>query len=102
MKIANDSQVVLLNNLTKPSSVKGGSDAQGSSQNVSGTGGDTVELSGWKDQVNSLKERVKALPDVDENKVASVKQAIDSGTYNAKGVLVARSMLKSQLLDETL
>ena len=101
MKIDNDTQVVLLNNLTKPSSVKGGSDAQGSSQKVAGTG-DKVELSGWKDQVNSLKERVKALPDVDENKVASVKQAIDSGTYNAKGVLVARSILKSQLLDETL
>jgi negative regulator of flagellin synthesis FlgM len=101
MKIDNDKQVVLLNNLTKPSSLKGGSDAQGSSQKVAGTG-DKVELSGWKDQVNSLKERVKALPDVDENKVASVKQAIDSGTYNAKGVLVARSMLKSQLLDETL
>jgi len=39
---------------------------------------------------------------VNESKVASMKQAIDSGTYNAKGVLVARSMLKSQLLDETL
>jgi len=101
MKIDNDKQVVLLNNLTKPSSLKGGSDAQGSSQKVAGTG-DKVELSGWKDQVNSLKERVKALPDVDENKVASVKQAIDSGTYNAKGVLVARSILKSQLLDEKL
>ncbi len=101
MKIANDSQIVLLNNLTKPSSIKGGSDTQGSSQNVAGTG-DKVELSGWKDQVNSLKERVKALPDVNEDKVASVKQAIDSGTYNAKGVLVARSMMKSQLLDETL
>jgi anti-sigma28 factor (negative regulator of flagellin synthesis) len=39
---------------------------------------------------------------VNEDKVANVKQAIDSGTYNAKGVMVARSMLKSQLLDETL
>ena len=101
MKIDNDTQVVLLNNLTKPSSLKGGSDAQGSSQKVADTG-DKVELSSWKDQVNSLKEQVKALPDVNEDKVASVKQAIDSGTYNAKGVLVARSMLKSQLLDETL
>jgi negative regulator of flagellin synthesis FlgM len=101
MKIDSNKQVVLLNNLTKPSSLQGGSDAQGSSQKVAGSG-DKVELSGWKDQVNSLKERVKALPDVDENKVASVKQAIDWGTYNAKGVLVARSILKSQLLDETL
>jgi negative regulator of flagellin synthesis FlgM len=101
MKIDNDKQVVLLNNLTKPSSLKAASDAKGSSQKVAGTG-DKVELSGWKDQVNSLKERVKALPEVNEDKVASVKQAIDSGTYNAKGVLVARGILKSQLLDETL
>jgi len=101
MKIENDKQVVLLNNLTKPGSIKGGSDVQGSPQNVTGTG-DKVELSGWKDEVNRLKEQVKALPDVNENKVANAKQAIDSGTYNAKGVLVARSILKSHLLDETL
>ncbi len=88
MKIDNEKQVVLLNNLTKPSSLKGGSDASGGSQKVGGTT-DKVELSGWKNEVNRLTAQVKALPDVDENKVASVKQAIDSGTYNAKGELVA-------------
>jgi flagellar biosynthesis anti-sigma factor FlgM len=101
MKIENDQQVVLLNNPAKPSSVKGGSNAQGSAQQVAGTE-DQVELSGFTDQVSKLKEQVKALPGMNESKVASVKQSIDSGTYNAKGVLVARSMLKSQLLDETL
>jgi flagellar biosynthesis anti-sigma factor FlgM len=101
MKIDNDKQVVLLNNLAKAPSVKGASDSQGGAQNVADSG-DKVELSGFKEQVNNLKEQVKALPDVNESKVASVKQSIDSGTYNARGVLVARSMLKSQLLDETL
>ncbi len=101
MKIENDKQVVLLNSLTKPGSTKGAGDAQVGSQKVAGSG-DKVELSGWKDEVNRLKEQVKALPDVNEDKVANMKQAIDSGTYNAKGVLVARSILKSHLLDETL
>ena len=58
--------------------------------------GDKVELSGLeKAEGNRLKEQVQALPAVDEDKVASVKQAIDSGTYNAKGIVVARSILKS-------
>ena len=65
MKIENDKQVVLLNNLTKPASVKGGAMSRAASQKVAGTG-DKVELSGWKDEVNRLKEQVKALPDVNE------------------------------------
>ncbi len=101
MKIESDKQVVLLNNLAKSSSVKGGSDTQSSAQNVSDTG-DKVELSSFKDQVNGLKDQAKTLPDVNQSKVDSIKQAIDSGTYNAKGEIIARGMLKSQLLDETL
>jgi flagellar biosynthesis anti-sigma factor FlgM len=100
MKIDSNSQVITLNNLAKASPLKGTGDAPGSSQTVTDSG-DKVELS-WKDKVASLTERVKALPDVDENKVESMKQAIESGTYNAKGELVAGSMLKSNLLDETL
>ena len=61
---------------------------------------DRVELSGWKDEVAGLKERTESIPEVDEDKVARVKQAIDSGTYPVDGKKVARSMLKNQLLDE--
>lgn len=50
----------------------------------------------------NLTAQAAALPDVDEEKVARVKQAIESGTYNASGKLVARAMIKSNLLDETL
>jgi len=59
-----------------------------------------VELSSWKDEVARLKEKVKAIPVVDEEKVARVKQAIDSGIYEVNSQLVARGILKSQLLDE--
>ena len=61
---------------------------------------DKVELSNWKDEVARLKEKAKAIPVVDEEKVARVKQAIDSGTYEVNSQLVARGILKSQLSDE--
>ena len=61
---------------------------------------DKVELSSWKDEVASLKERTESIPEVDEEKVARVKQALDSGTYTADSKKVARSILKDHLLDE--
>jgi anti-sigma28 factor (negative regulator of flagellin synthesis) len=47
-----------------------------------------------------LKAKTDAIPDVDEDKVATVKQALEAGAYNANGQVVARSILKSQLLDQ--
>jgi len=73
------------------------------SQMVAQGSGDTtdkVELSGWKDEVARLKAKAKEIPVVDEDKVARVKQALDSGTYSANNQVVARSILKSQLSDE--
>lgn len=102
MKIDNDKQVVLLNNLTKPSSTNGGKGAGSDGSQTVTDSGDKVELSGWKSEVANLTSQAAALPDVDEEKVARVKQAIESGTYNASGRLVARAMIKSNLLDETL
>ena len=61
---------------------------------------DKVELSGWKNVVAGLKEQTKSIPVVDEDKVARMKQAIESGTYSPDGNSVARSMLKGQFLDQ--
>lgn len=61
---------------------------------------DTVELSNRKDEVTRLKEEAKTIPVVDEEKVARVKQALESGTYRVSSRLVARDILKSQLADE--
>jgi negative regulator of flagellin synthesis FlgM len=102
MKIDNnDNQVVLLSNLSKPSSVKAGNDTQTGSQKTVDTQ-DKVELSAWKDEVSSLKGTMQTIPATNTDKVAQVKAAIDAGTYNVKGQVVARSMLKSSLLDEIL
>ena len=63
---------------------------------------DKVELSGNKKIVESLVERVKAIPDVRQDKVDQIRQAIKSETYNVKGELVAKSILKSNILDTIL
>jgi len=39
---------------------------------------------------------------VREEKVENLRQAVQAGTYNIKGELVAKSLLKSHLLDEIL
>jgi flagellar biosynthesis anti-sigma factor FlgM len=62
---------------------------------------DKVELSSLKDEVAKLKARIKEIPVVNEDKVARVKKAIDSGTYTADSKAVARSILRNHLADET-
>jgi len=101
MKIDKDKQLQLLQNLSGPSSAKSKPDAsQTAAQGAADTTTDKVELSGSTAEVARLKAKTDAIPAVDEDKVARVKQALEAGTYNASGQLVARSILKSQLLDE--
>jgi negative regulator of flagellin synthesis FlgM len=102
MKISgNDNQVLQLTNLARASSVGNAGDSQEVTQTTT-AGGDTVELSSLKETVSALKEQVRAVPDIDEEKVARIKEAIDSGTYNADGRMVARSILKANFTDEVL
>jgi negative regulator of flagellin synthesis FlgM len=61
---------------------------------------DEVELSTLKGEVARLKAKIKEIPVIDEDKVARVKQALDSGTYDVDSKTVARSILKSHLADE--
>jgi negative regulator of flagellin synthesis FlgM len=89
----------LLKNLTVSSSATSKADTSRTAAQGAGTT-DKVELSSWKDEVARLKEKAKAIPDVDEEKVARVKQAIDSGAYEVNSRSVARDILKSQLSDE--
>ncbi len=104
MKIENDKKTSLLDSLTKPNQLKAQKDQGG--KGVEGTGDgnltDSVELTSRKEEIERLKERVKAAPAIDQDKVDRVKAAIQTETYNVKGELVARSILKSHLLDQIL
>jgi negative regulator of flagellin synthesis FlgM len=99
MKILNDKNVALLDNLIKAPNNK---TLEGST--VTGKGGndllDKVELSSRNQQIEKIKEKVMALPEIRQAKVDKIRESIETGTYNIKGELVAKGMLKSNLLDE--
>jgi len=101
MKIENSGKVQVLDQLVKSANAKSPKQAavnQKDNQQVV----DKVELSGRKNEIEKLKEQVKAAPATRQEKVDTIKQAIENGTYNVKGEDIARSMLKNQILDEIL
>lgn len=61
---------------------------------------DKVDLSSLKEEVARLKAKAKEAPDIDEEKVARIKKALESGTYHVDATAVARSILKDHLADE--
>jgi flagellar biosynthesis anti-sigma factor FlgM len=101
MKIENNGKVQVLDHLVKSANAKppkqGGVGQKGSQQIV-----DTVELSTRKVEIEQLKERGKAAPATRQEKIDTIKQALENKTYNVSGEDVARSILKNQVLDEAL
>ena len=102
MKIDNNKQLQLLDNLTKSTTAKAKTEATNTVKQAAIHTQDKVELSSMKDEVNRLTEKVKAMPAVRAEKVAEIQQVLKNETYNPKGELVARKMLQSHLLDEIL
>jgi len=101
MKIENDNKSNLLDSLVRATQSKLQKEQATEKKNNSSTF-DKVELSSRKQEINALKERAKAEPAIRQDKVDAIREAIKNETYNIKGELVARSILKSQLLDELL
>lgn len=103
MKIQNGNKTDLLDTLTKAQQVKPQKDPSIDQKRGEGIGySDKVEISSRKQEIDGLAAKAKAQPAVREEKVATLKQAIDEGTYNARGEIVAGSILKSNILDEIL
>ena len=101
MKIENNGKVQVLDQLVRSANAKppkqGGVGQKDNQQIV-----DKVELSSRKAEIEQLKERVKAAPATRQEKIDTIKQAIENKTYNVSGEDVARSILKNQVLDEAL
>jgi negative regulator of flagellin synthesis FlgM len=99
MKILNDKNIGLIDNLIKAPNNKPSQE-----KTITGKGkndlSDKVELSSGKQEIETIKEKVMALPVIRQEKVDQIREAIKTETYNIKGELVAKSMLKSNLLDE--
>jgi flagellar biosynthesis anti-sigma factor FlgM len=100
VRIDKDSQIRLLENLSKSSTAKAKNDADAAAAQKTKNVTDKVELSSMKEEVNRLKEKAKAVPDVRPEKVAEMQQALQNNTYNPKGELVARKIIQNHLLDE--
>ncbi len=101
MKVQNDNTTNVLDSLVRSAQVKSSKDT-GASAKVDGSATDTVELSSRKEEIQRIKDRVMAAPEMRQDKVEKVQGELSAQTYNVKGELVARSIVKSQLLDEIL
>ena len=101
MNIDNEVKSSLLESLIKSKNIKTSqeSDIQ---KKQSGGMADRVELSARKDEINRIKEKVKAAPVMRQEKMDNIREAIQAETYNIKGELVAKSILKNHLLDQIL
>jgi len=101
MKIENDNKSNLLDSLVRATQSKSQREPAAEKRNGNNTL-DKVELSSKKQEISELRERAETEPSVRQDKVDAMKEAIKNQTYNIKGELVAKSILKSQLLDELL
>ena len=63
---------------------------------------DKVVLSPKAKEVQEATKIIKELPDIQEEKVAQLKEQIDQGTYRVDGKKIAFKMLKESILDELL
>ncbi len=103
MKILNGGKTDLLDGLIKTQQVKTQKDPSVDQKKGKGVGyDDRVEISSRSQEIENLTAQAKAQPVVREEKVEILKQAIEQGTYNAKGEIVAASILKNTILDEIL
>jgi negative regulator of flagellin synthesis FlgM len=99
MKIDKDKQLELLQRIPGSSAAEPKSGTSAAVERPQGAP-DEVELSTLKGEVARLKAKIEDIPVIDEDKVARVRQALDSGTYDVDSKAVARSILKSHLADE--
>ena len=63
---------------------------------------DKVHLSRNARDVKEAREKLDAVPDVDEAKVAEIKDHVEKGTYKVDGKKIAFNMIRDSLIDETI
>jgi negative regulator of flagellin synthesis FlgM len=62
--------------------------------------GDRVNLSAKAQELQSAREAIRNMDDIDHEKVAGIKAQIEAGTYKVDGQKVARKMLEESLLKD--
>ncbi|MCX5807045.1 MAG: flagellar biosynthesis anti-sigma factor FlgM [Proteobacteria bacterium] len=101
MRIDKDVKTNPLDTLTKSAQAK--SPKQTATEDKHNMGvSDKVELSGKNIDITKITAKVNAAPSIREDKVNSIRAAIENGTYKVKSELVAKAVIKNTLLDEIL
>ena len=61
---------------------------------------DKVDISRTAREVKEARAQLEKIPDIREEKVAEIKNDINSGTYRIDGKKVAFNMIRESLIDE--
>lgn len=61
---------------------------------------DTVQLSGRSREVQKAQDVVHEAPEIRESRVAELKSAIKSGSYNVRGEQIASKMLTDSMVNK--
>ena len=62
--------------------------------------GDTVALSAEAKQIQAAARRLKVMPEIREEKVAYLRNQVETGTYQIDAGKIAAAMLREALSDE--
>ena len=65
-------------------------------------GRDRAHISRRAKEAEQARKAIEATPDVDEKRVKELKKAVEQGTYNVRGEVVAESMIRRSLIDALL
>jgi len=73
-----------------------------SSQSISANEkeGDTVALSAEAKQIQTVFKRIKSMPEIREEKIAHIRNQLNTGTYQIDAGKIATAILKEALSDE--
>jgi negative regulator of flagellin synthesis FlgM len=93
MKIEND-QILSVVNRYKSDPLEKKDGASPAREKKRADTGDRVELSLSNSEIEQLKQTMQGISDVRAERVASLKQSIDEGTYSVSGANVAEKMLE--------
>jgi negative regulator of flagellin synthesis FlgM len=65
----------------------------GTSSDTSKGGSQSVQITGTARQLSDLDQKVRSLPDVNEEKVAALRSAIEQGTYQVRPQHIADQLM---------
>lgn len=81
---------------SKTAKQEGASESSSSSASKGSVAQDTVSLTDHATSLSSLQQKITDAPDTNENKVASIKAAIERGDYKVNADRVASKMLAQE------